>query len=83
MRVLLEAQLLELSHTEAGPALAHLRAQGYQWLQERAHGSHTLWDCSGDVCVGEMWEGRLYLDLRVRPDLESFCSGYTEDTSCR
>ena len=75
MRELPHAGLLELQETEAGAVLAFLRTLGYLWLQEDAGKNHNLYDRSGDMCVGEMWAGRLYLDVCVKPDLEKLVSG--------
>ena len=74
MRELPHADLLELQATEAGPALAFLRSLGYKWLQEDAGKNHNLYDFSGEMCVGEMWAGRLYLDACVKADLSKMVS---------
>ena len=75
MRYLPDHDLYEIAESEAGAVLAKLREQGYQWLQE-GRGHHNLYDRSGNVCVGEVFNHKLYLDGRVREDLVVIMSGY-------
>ena len=75
MRYLPYHDLFELAETEAPAALAALRQMGYCWLQEGQGKNHNLYDRSGQMCVGELFQKRLYLDGCVKDDLFAILSG--------
>lgn len=78
MRFVLDGELLVCDGPEAEQVLTHLLGLGYQWLQDEDSGGHKcLWDRSGAVCVGERWQQCLWLDGRVREDVQTFLSGFT------
>jgi len=80
MRYLHHHDLFELAESEAPAVLASLRQLGYCWLQESAGKNHNLYDRSGQLCVGEMFQKKLYLDGCVKEDLTLILSGQQEPT---
>lgn len=78
MRYLPHHDLFVLEETEAPAVLAGLRRLGYQWRQIGQGKRHDLYCPSGELCIGEVLDHRLYLDGSVRDDLFAVTSGRME-----